>query len=137
MAADHAEGCMLASNNHTVTIINKLKLTDDDFRRLNQGQWLNCKVCVCVQQCHVKRSIYVLTHVLMQLLEAYFWLVAKECSQVHIRTALCARNCCHYITQQGVDVKVLNSHFWSQFVANGYQATKHWIAKVWAIHSFT
>ena len=48
MAADHAEGCMLASNNHTVTIINKLKLTDDDFRRLNQGQWLNCKVCVCV-----------------------------------------------------------------------------------------
>ena len=45
MAADHAEACMLASN-HTVTIINKLKVTGDNFRRLNQGEWFNCKVCV-------------------------------------------------------------------------------------------
>ena len=58
MAADHAEGCMLASNNHTVTIINKLKLTDDDFRRLNQGQWLNCRVCVCVYSNVMSKEVY-------------------------------------------------------------------------------
>ena len=34
-------------------------------------------------------------------------------------------------TQRGICVKTLSSHFWSQFVTKGYEAAKHWIAKVW------
>ena len=61
MAADHAEACILASN-HTVTIINKLKLTDDNFRRLNQGEWFNCKVCVYIAMSFQKKYIYNYTY---------------------------------------------------------------------------
>ena len=48
MASDHAEACMQATN-HTVTIINKINLTDDDFRRLNQGNGLTARyVCIAM-----------------------------------------------------------------------------------------
>ena len=29
-----------------VVNINKIMLTHEDFRRLKEGEWLNCKVCV-------------------------------------------------------------------------------------------
>ena len=48
MATDHAEACMQATN-HTVTIINKINLTDDDFRMLNQGNGLTARyVCIAM-----------------------------------------------------------------------------------------
>lgn len=42
MATDHAEACMQATN-HTVTIINIINVTDDYFKRLNQGNGLTAR----------------------------------------------------------------------------------------------
>lgn len=33
---------------YTAITINKISLTDDDFERLKNGGWLNCKVCTHV-----------------------------------------------------------------------------------------
>ena len=33
---------------YTAVTINKLSLTEEDFRRLKEGEWLNCKVSVYI-----------------------------------------------------------------------------------------
>ena len=73
----------------------------------------------------------------MQLLEAYFFLVAQESSKVRNIYINCNCMCeskifiIKYFTQIGVRVTILSSLFWSKFEDKGYQAIKKWIEKVW------
>ena len=36
----------------TAESINNIVLTDDDFKRLKEGEWLNCKVSIYVMYCY-------------------------------------------------------------------------------------